>query len=144
MNEEIRDLFVAGAYVVQIDEPYMQARPEQARDFGVEVVDRALDDVVGETALHICFGYAAIIHGDRPKGYNFLPELVACAVHQVSVETAQPRLDPAELASMRDKRIMVDVVDLNDPAVETPEIVADRIRCAMTQVPVERIMAAPD
>lgn len=144
VNDEIRDLFAAGADIVQIDEPYMQARPEQAREFGVEVVDRALDGIVGETALHICFGYAAIIHGDRPKGYDFLPELAQCSVHQVSVETAQPRLDPAELAPLRDKRIMVGVIDLNDPAVETPEIVADRIRRAMTQVPVERIVVAPD
>ncbi|WP_375392599.1 uroporphyrinogen decarboxylase family protein [uncultured Sphingomonas sp.] len=144
VNEEIRDLFAAGADIVQIDEPYMQARPQQAREFGVEVVDRALDGITGETALHICFGYAAIIHGDRPKGYDFLPELAACAVHQVSVETAQPRLDPAELAPLRDKRIMVGVIDLNDPAVETPEVVADRIRRAMTQVPVERIVVAPD
>lgn len=144
VNEEIRDLFAAGADIVQIDEPYMQARPQQAREFGVEVVDRALDGITGETALHICFGYAAIIHGDRPKGYDFLPELAQCSVHQVSVETAQPRLDPAELAPLRDKRIMVGVIDLNDPAVETPEIVADRIRRAMTQVPVERIVVAPD
>ncbi|WP_375398523.1 5-methyltetrahydropteroyltriglutamate--homocysteine methyltransferase [uncultured Sphingomonas sp.] len=144
VNDEIRDLFAAGADIVQIDEPYMQARPEQAREFGVEVVDRALDGIVGETALHICFGYAAIIHGDRPKGYDFLPELAACAVHQVSVETAQPHLDPAELAPLRDKRIMVGVIDLNDPTVETPEVVADRIRRAMTQVPVERIVVAPD
>ncbi len=144
VNDEIRDLFAAGADIVQIDEPYMQARPEQAREFGLEVVDRALDGIAGETALHICFGYAAIIHGDRPKGYDFLPELAGCAVHQVSVETAQPRLDPAELAPLRDKRIMVGVIDLNDPAIETPEAVADRIRRAMTQVPVERIVVAPD
>ncbi len=144
VNDEIRDLFAAGADIVQIDEPYMQARPGQAREFGVEVVDRALDGIVGETALHICFGYAAIIHGDRPKGYDFLPELAGCSVRQVSVETAQPHLDPAELAPLRDKRIMVGVLDLNDPAIETPEVVADRIRRAMTQVPVERIIVAPD
>ncbi|WP_375398097.1 uroporphyrinogen decarboxylase family protein [uncultured Sphingomonas sp.] len=144
VNEEIRDLFAAGADIVQIDEPYMQARPDQAREFGVEVVDRALDGIAGETALHICFGYAAIIHGDRPKGYDFLPELAASSVRQVSVETAQPRLDPAELEPLRDKRIMVGVIDLNDPAVETPEVVADRIRRAMTRVPAERIIVAPD
>lgn len=144
VNEEIRDLFAAGADVVQIDEPYLQARPANARAYGVQVVNRALDGVTGTTALHICFGYAAIIHGERPKGYDFLAELAATSVQQLSVETAQPRLDPAELAPLAQKHVMVGTLDLNDPAVETPEAVAERIRRAMTEVPADRIIVAPD
>ena len=144
VNEEIRDLFAAGADVVQIDEPYMQARPQKAREYGLTVVNRALEGIVGTTALHICFGYAAIIHGVRPKGYDFLPELAGCIVRQVSVETAQPNLDPAELDALIGKHIMVGVLDLADPTVESPETVAARIRRAMTRVPAERIIVAPD
>jgi len=144
VNEEIRDLFAAGADIVQIDEPYLQARPEKARQYGPKAVERALEGVEGTTALHLCFGYAAIIHGDRPKGYDYLAELAGTSVDQISVETAQPRLDPTELEPLRDKFIMVGVLDLNDPAVETPEVVAERIRRALTSVPVERIIVAPD
>jgi len=144
VNEEIRDLFAAGADIVQIDEPYLQARPEKARRYGPKAIDRALQGVDGVTALHVCFGYAAIIHGDRPRGYDYLAELAGTSVDQVSVETAQPKLDPAELRPLRDKHIMVGVLDLNDPAIETPEAVAARIRRAMTEVPVEKIIVAPD
>ena len=144
VNEEIKDLFAAGADIVQIDEPYLQARPEKARQYGPVAIDRALRDVQGVTALHVCFGYAAIIHGDRPAGYDYLGELAGTRVDQVSVETAQPNLDPEELRPLSGKHIMVGTIDLNDPAVETPETVADRIRRAMQVVPVERIIVAPD
>ena len=144
VNEEIADLFEAGADIVQIDEPYMQARPEKARQYGLRVVNRALEGISGTTALHICFGYAAIIHGERPKGYDFLAELAASTVRQVSVETAQPKLDPDELVPLEGKQIMVGVLDLNDPNIETPATVADRIRRALTRVPAERIIVAPD
>ncbi|MDT8760212.1 5-methyltetrahydropteroyltriglutamate--homocysteine methyltransferase [Sphingomonas psychrotolerans] len=144
VNAEISDLFAAGADIVQIDEPYLQARPEKARAYGPQAIERALQGVTGITALHICFGYAAIIHGDRPKGYDYLGELAGTRVDQVSVETAQPHLDPEELRALKDKRVMVGVLDLNDPAVETPDKVAERIRRAMETVPVEKIIVAPD
>ncbi|HVR90581.1 MAG TPA: uroporphyrinogen decarboxylase family protein [Novosphingobium sp.] len=144
INEEIKDLFAAGADVVQIDEPYMQARPEKARQYGLLALDRALDGVIGTTALHICFGYAAIIHGKRPKGYDFLSELAGSSVQQISVETAQPKLDPDELAPLTGKKIMVGTLDLNDPEVEQPETVAARIRRAMTRVQPQDIIVAPD
>ena len=144
VNAEIRDLFAAGADIVQIDEPYLQARPDKARQYGPRAIDRALADVEGTTALHLCFGYAAIIHGDRPHGYDYLGELAGTRVDQVSVETAQPRLDPAELRPLAGKHIMVGVIDLNDPEVETPEAVAERIRRAMIEVPVDKIIVAPD
>jgi 5-methyltetrahydropteroyltriglutamate--homocysteine methyltransferase len=144
VNEEIKDLFAAGADIVQIDEPYLQARPEKAREYGPQAIDRALDGANGITALHLCFGYAAIIHGDRPKGYDYLAELAGTKIDQVSVETAQPHLDPTELKPLKDKHIMVGVLDLNDPEIETPDIVAERIRRAMTEVPVDRIIVAPD
>ena len=144
VNEEILDLFAAGADIVQIDEPYLQARAEKARAYGPAAIDRALEGVTGTTALHLCFGYAAIIHGDRPKGYDYLGELAVTRVDQVSVETAQPDLDPAELRPLHDKQILVGVLDLNDPEIETPDVVAQRIRRAMQEVPVERIIVAPD
>jgi 5-methyltetrahydropteroyltriglutamate--homocysteine methyltransferase len=143
VNEEIKDLFAAGADIVQIDEPYMQARPEKARDFGVPVLNRALDGVTGTTAVHICFGYAAIIH-DRPSGYSFLPELAAARCDQVSIETAQSELDCSVLASLDNKTIILGVLDLSDPAVETPEQIVSRVQRALKYVPPQRIVLAPD
>jgi 5-methyltetrahydropteroyltriglutamate--homocysteine methyltransferase len=143
VNEEIRDLFAAGADIVQIDEPYMQARPDEARAYGLRALNRALDGVRGTTAVHICFGYAAIIH-QRPAGYSFLPELADCSCAQVSIETAQSNLDCAVLARLRGKKIMLGVIDLSSMEVETPETVAARIRRALPYVAAEDIVVAPD
>ena len=143
VNEEIRDLFAAGADIVQIDEPYMQARPEKARQYGLKALVRALDGVQGTTAVHICFGYAAVIH-ERPSGYSFLPELAGCGCNQVSVETAQSGLDCAVLAKLEGKKIMVGAIDLSTMAVETPETVAARIRRALPYVKPENVIIAPD
>lgn len=143
VNEEIRDLFAAGADVVQIDEPYMAARPEKARAYGVEVINRALAGIAGTTALHMCFGYAAIVH-NRPNEYTFLPELADSIVQQISIEAAQPNLDLSVLERLPGKTIILGVLNLGDMTVETPEIVADRIRAALKHVPAERIVIAPD
>ena len=143
VNEEIRDLFAAGADIVQIDEPYMQARPEKARAFGLKALNRALDGIEGETAVHICFGYAAIIH-ERPSGYSFLPELAGSAAKAISLETAQSKLDCAVLENLDGKRIILGVLDLSDPEVETAETVAARIRRALPHVSADRIVVAPD
>jgi 5-methyltetrahydropteroyltriglutamate--homocysteine methyltransferase len=143
VNAELRDLFAAGADIVQLDEPYMQARPEDARAFGLAALERALDGVQGKTAVHICFGYAAIIH-ERPPGYSFLPELAACSCDQISIETAQSRLDLGVLRDLSDKTIIVGVIDLSDNAVESPEEVAARVRRAVAYVEPERIVVAPD
>jgi 5-methyltetrahydropteroyltriglutamate--homocysteine methyltransferase len=143
VNEEIRDLFAAGADMVQIDEPYLQARPEKAREYGVVALERALDGVAGPTAVHICFGYAAIIH-DRPSGYSFLPEMAACSCDAVSIETAQSDLDCSVLAELPGKKIILGVLDLGDHTVETPDVVADRIRRALPHVAAENVIPAPD
>jgi 5-methyltetrahydropteroyltriglutamate--homocysteine methyltransferase len=143
VNAEIKDLFKAGADVVQIDEPYMQARPDKARKFGLAGLNAALDGVKGATAVHICFGYAAIIH-QRPEGYSFLPELASSPVQQVSIETAQSNLDCAVLDTLAGKTIILGTIDLSDMAVEKPETVAARIRRALPHVPAERIVVAPD
>jgi 5-methyltetrahydropteroyltriglutamate--homocysteine methyltransferase len=143
VNEEIRDLFAAGADIVQVDEPYMQARPAKAREYGLRALNRALDGVTGNTAVHICFGYAAIIH-ERPSGYSFLPELAGCSCRQVSIETAQSGLDCAVLAGLPGKKIMVGCLDLKDPTVETPETVAARVRRALPFVAPENVILAPD
>ncbi len=143
VNEEIRGLQAAGANVVQIDEPYLQARPEQARAYGVEVINRALEGFEGTTALHLCFGYAAIVH-DRPHQYAFLTELRDCVVKQISIETAQPRLDLSILRQFTDKILIVGVLNLGDMEVETPETVAGRIRSALQHVEPERLILAPD
>jgi 5-methyltetrahydropteroyltriglutamate--homocysteine methyltransferase len=143
VNAEIRDLFAAGADIVQIDEPYMQARPEKAREFGLAAVNRALEGITGRTALHICFGYAAVIHA-RPSGYSFLPELSECCVKQISIETAQSSLDTAVLEKLRGKTIILGVLDLSDMSVETPETVAARIRRALPHVDPENVIVAPD
>jgi 5-methyltetrahydropteroyltriglutamate--homocysteine methyltransferase len=143
LNEEIRDLFAAGADVVQIDEPYMQARPEKARAYGLKALNRALEGVKGTTAVHICFGYAAVIHS-RPSGYSFLSELSGCSCSQVSIETAQSNLDCSVLKTLPGKKIILGVIDLNDMTVETPEKVAARIRRALPHVRAEDIIVAPD
>ena len=143
VNAEIRDLFAAGADIVQIDEPYMQARPEKARQYGLKALNRALEGVTGTTAVHICFGYAAIIHA-RPSGYSFLPELADCRCSQVSIETAQSNLDTSVLRQLGDKKILVGCIDLSDPNVETPDVVSARIRRALAHVAPERVILAPD
>ena len=143
VNAEIRDLFAAGADVVQIDEPYMQARPDKAREYGLEAVNAALDGIKGETALHICFGYAAIIH-ERPAGYNFLPELAGSTVNGISLETAQSNLDTSILTNLAGKTIILGVIDLSDPEVESAETVAARIRRALPHVDPTKVIVAPD
>jgi 5-methyltetrahydropteroyltriglutamate--homocysteine methyltransferase len=143
VNAEIRDLFAAGADIVQIDEPYLQARPEQAREYGLKALNRALDGIQGTTTVHICFGYAAIIH-QRPSGYSFLPELAGCGCKQVSIETAQSGLDCSVLAKLAGKQIMVGAIDLNDINVETPEQVVARIKRALPYIKPENVIIAPD
>ncbi|MEP6720747.1 MAG: uroporphyrinogen decarboxylase family protein [Variovorax sp.] len=143
VNAEIRDLFAAGADVVQIDEPYMQARPEKARQYGLRALNRALEGITGTTAVHICFGYAAIIH-ERPTGYSFLPELAQCSCRQVSVETAQSHLDCSALQALHGKHVMVGCIDLSTPEVESVDTIVDRIRRALPYVKPELVILAPD
>jgi 5-methyltetrahydropteroyltriglutamate--homocysteine methyltransferase len=143
VNDEIKDMFAAGADVVQIDEPYLQARPEKARQYGVSAVNRALEGVSGTTAIHLCFGYAAIIH-ERPAGYSFLPELAQSLAKQISIETAQSSLDCSILEKLPGKTIILGVLDLSTHEVETPETVAARIRRALPYVSADRIIVAPD
>src|SRR5262245_36567875 len=143
VNAEIRDMFAAGADVVQIDEPYMQVRPEKARQYGLKALNRALDGVTGTTCVHICFGYAAIIH-QRPSGYSFLPELAQCTCKQVSIETAQSNLDCSALKALEGKHVMVGCIDLEDPNVETPDAVVQRIERALPYVKREHVILAPD
>lgn len=143
VNEEVKDMFSAGADYVQLDEPYMQARPDAARQFGREALERALDGVTGNTALHICFGYAAIIH-ERPNGYSFLPELNDTSVQAISIETAQQNLDTSILKSLPGKTIILGVIDLSTDTAESPETVAQRIRKGLDHVDPERIIVAPD
>jgi len=143
VNAEIKDLFAAGADVVQIDEPWMQQHPEKARRYGLKALDRALDGVSGTVAVHLCFGYAAVVH-DKPSGYSFLPELEGSKAQQISVEAAQPRLDLAVLRELPSKTIILGVIDLADMNVETPRTVAERIRRALHYVPARRMVVAPD
>ena len=143
VNEELRDLKAAGADIVQIDEPYLQARPEPAREYALEAINHALHGVDGETVLHTCFGYAHIVH-DRLPGYPFLHELQGCSATHLSLEAAQPDLDPEVLRDVPDKVIVLGVLDLGDAEPETPEVVAGRIRRALTVLPPERLVVAPD
>jgi len=143
VNAEIKDLFAAGADVVQIDEPYMQARPEKARRYGLSALNRALEGVSGTTAVHICFGYAAIIH-ERPSGYSFLPELAQCSCRQVSIETAQSNLDCSALLPLAGKKVMVGCIDLSDPKVESADTIVKRIERALPYIAAENVILAPD
>jgi len=143
VNAELKDLKRVGADVVQLDEPYLQANPDEAREHGVRAIDRALDGIEGPTALHLCFGYAYVVK-DKPEGYSFLPELEASSVDQVSIEAAEPDLDLAVLAGLPSKTVIVGALDLSSHEVETAEIVAGRIRAALAHVPPERVIVAPD
>ena len=145
VNAELHDLFDAGADIVQLDEPYLQARADQARGYAVKAINKALDGVKGKTALHICFGYAHVHKGAaKPQAYSFLEELEDCAVDIVSVEAAQPKLNTNVLKALRNKTVMLGVIDLNDPDVETPKAVAARIEEGLKYVPPERLIIAPD
>ena len=143
VNEEARDLKAAGADIVQLDEPWLQARPEQAIRYGVKAIDRALADIPGPTAVHLCFGYAHVVH-DRPSGYSFLPQLADSIADQVSIEAAQPNLDLGALEDLSAKKIMLGVVSLGDAAVETADVVAARIRRGLTHISADRLIPAPD
>jgi 5-methyltetrahydropteroyltriglutamate--homocysteine methyltransferase len=144
VNEEMRDLFAAGADVVQLDEPWLQARADNARRYGIKAIDRALAGATGTTALHLCVGYAALVKNKPASGYSFLEELEQCAAQQISIEAAQPHVDLSILKSLPSKTVMVGVLDLNDRNVETPEQVAERIRAALEVLPPERLIATPD
>jgi 5-methyltetrahydropteroyltriglutamate--homocysteine methyltransferase len=141
VNAEIKDLFAAGADVVQIDEPWMQQHPDKARRYGIKALNRALEAVNGTVAVHLCFGYAAVVR-DKPSGYSFLPELEQSKAQQISIEAAQPKLDLKILSALPSKTIVLGVIDLGDMTVETPQIVVDRIRRALEVVPPERIVVA--
>lgn len=143
LNAEIRDLKAAGADLVQIDEPYLQANPEDAERFGVTAIDRALANIKGPTAVHLCFGYAYVVD-NKPSGYSFLPQLNACSADAISIEAAQPGLDPVVLSGLPDKQIIYGVLDLGAATAETPELVADRLRGALAHVSPDRLIAAPD
>jgi 5-methyltetrahydropteroyltriglutamate--homocysteine methyltransferase len=144
VNEEVRDLFAAGADIVQLDEPWLQARAEAARRYGVAAINRALAGVRGTTALHLCFGYAALVKDKPSSGYSFLAELEDSAANQISIEAAQPKLDLDVLRALRTKTVQVGVLDLNDRNVESPQQVAARIRAALEVVPAERLIVTPD
>ena len=143
VNEELRDLAAAGADVIQLDEPWLEARSDKARSYGVRTLNRALDGVGATTVVHVCFGYAAAV-ADKPGAYSFLAELADSVVDQVSIEAAQPKLDLSVLRELGDKTVLLGVIDLGSAEVETPATVAARIRAALEYVPPERLVAAPD
>lgn len=143
MNEEVRALKDAGADVIQIDEPYMQANPKEADRYGIAAIDQALDGIEGATIVHLCFGYAYVVK-DKPSGYSFLPQLDKCRAGAISIEAAQPRLDPVILEQLPSKRILYGVIDLGTNEVETPECIADRLRGALKHISPDRLIAAPD
>jgi 5-methyltetrahydropteroyltriglutamate--homocysteine methyltransferase len=143
VNEELSELKAAGADVLQLDEPWLQARAERAARYGVRAINRALEGIGGTTVVHLCFGYAAVVH-DKPSGYSFLPQLADSTASQISIEAAQPRLDLGVLRELSGKAIMLGVIDLSTDAVETPEEVAARIRRGLEQVGAERLVVAPD
>jgi len=143
VREEIADLFAAGADIVQLDEPWLQARPEVARKYGAEALTRAIEGAAGPVHVHLCFGYAAMV-AERPEGYSFLPELADTPADTVSIETAQSHLDPATLEPLRGKGIALGVLDLSTPDVETPGTVADRVRRALDHVDVDRLVLSSD
>lgn len=143
LNAEIREMKAAGADIIQIDEPHMQAHPEEARKYGIDAINQALDGVEGMTIVHVCFGYAYVVK-DKPSGYSFLAELDACDAGAISIEAAQPKLDPSIIDRLPSKQIVYGVLDLGTNDVETPDQVADRLRGAVGHAGAARVIAAPD
>lgn len=143
VNEELKDLVAAGADVVQLDEPYMQARPEEANEYGLQALNRALDGIDSKSCVHICFGYAALIHA-RPEGYSYLPQLAGACCQQISIETAQSNLDCSVLESLPDKDILLGVLDLSTHEVESVDTIKARVLRALTYIDAERVVLAPD
>lgn len=142
LREEVRDIFEAGVDIVQLDEPYMQARPEKARQYAIKAINRVLEDAPGRTAVHMCFGYAYVVH-EKPNGYSFLRELDDCAADEISIEVAQPKLDLSVIDGMT-KTFLIGVLDMGDPKAEDAETVAERLRRALEHLPADRVIAAPD
>jgi len=143
VNQEMQDLKAAGADVIQLDEPWLQARPDRAARYGVKAINRALKDISGTTVVHLCFGYAAAV-SSKPSGYSFLPQLADTTASQISIEAAQPKLDLSVLRELKNKTVMVGVIDLGTEKVETPQIVAERIRAALKHIDPQRLVLAPD
>ena len=143
VNQEMREAFAAGVDVVQLDEPWLRANPQEAKEYAVAAIDKALEGATGTTALHLCFGYAALVN-DKPGRYTFLSELAASKVQQISLEAAQPRLDLSVLKELPDKTVILGVLDLGDESIEPQEVIAARIREALAYVPPERLQVAPD
>jgi len=143
VNEELKALFAAGIDIVQLDEPYVQARPEAAREYAIEAIDRALEGATGSTVLHVCFGYGKHV-ADKPDGYAFLDELDGCKADEISIECAQPKLKMDLVQGLPSKKVHVGVIDLRDTTVETPELAAERIQAALEFLPAERMVVAPD
>ena len=143
VNEELKDLKRAGADVIQLDEPWLQGRPEGAYRYGVKAINRALEGVEGPTIVHLCFGYAAMVH-EKPSGYSFLPQLADCTADQISIEAAQPKIDLGVLKDLSGKSILLGVLSLGDKGVETPETVAERIRAGLKYVAPDKLIPAPD
>ena len=144
VNAEARDLEAAGADVIQLDEPWLRNDPEAAKRFAVPAINRALAGLSVPTALHLCFGYAAVVRGDKPAGYAFLPQLAETTAAQISIEAAQPKLDLGVLKDLSSKKIMLGVLDLGNPEIETADVVAGRIRNGLKHVAADRLVVAPD
>lgn len=145
VNEEARELVKAGADVIQLDEPWLRNNPEEAKLYAVKVINRALQGITVPTVVHLCFGYAAVVPGlSKPTGYSFLPQLADTIAQQISIESAQPKIDLGVLKDLAPKKVMLGVIDLNDPEIETAEKVADRIRAGLKYLSPDKLLAAPD
>lgn len=144
VNAEAHELQAAGADVIQLDEPWLRNDPEGAKRYAVPAINHALAGLTVPTALHLCFGYAAVVRHQKPTGYSFLPQLAETTARQISIEAAQPRLDLGVLADLAGKTIILGVIDLGDPAVETIDRVVERVRAGLARVPPERLILAPD
>ncbi len=145
VNEEAHDLVKAGADVIQLDEPWLRNNPEEASRYAVKVINRALKGITVPTVVHLCFGYAAVVPGlSKPTGYSFLPQLADTIAQQISIESAQPKIDLGVLKDLAPKKVMLGVIDLNDPEIETPEKIADRIRAGLKYMSPDKLLPAPD
>lgn len=145
MNMELKELVKAGATYIQIDEPYYSGFPEDI-NWGVGVLNTLVEGVNAKLAVHICYGNR---YG-KPSwegSYRYLfPKILSAKVQQLSLEFARRGGEDLELFREFSApfELGAGVIDVKNQAVETPEIVAERIRKTLQVVPAERVVILPD
>ena len=151
LNKEAVALSEAGADVIQIDEPCFNIYTDEVKDWGMEMLEKSFKGVSAKRAVHICYGYGTEVvlnwknsNTDWSHYSTTLPLIADSSIDQVSIEKAASGVNLSVLDCLENKVVMVGVIDVGTEEVETPKVVADRIRHALEHVPAERLIACTD